>query len=166
MKDTIRIIMFLDCNLKCGYCCNEKSQFNRLFIEQSLYDIDFSKYKNVCISGGEPFLRKDILYKTLNFIPNHMPIFLYTNGIRIENEDIHKLQRFNIAGINVGLHHINQLKSINRMIDNVFSVRYVAWEGYKNQFQEKYPALSKQMKFWVMDACIRENEDWVLLNNF
>ena len=88
MKDTLRLILFLQCNMKCSYCCNEQEQFSSQFIEMYFKDIDFSKYKNVCLSGGEPFLRKSILYSVMYKIPRSKQIFIYTNGLRINNEDI------------------------------------------------------------------------------
>jgi hypothetical protein len=169
MKDTIRLIMFLECNFRCRYCCNDKTQFNQLFIEKSLAEIDFRNYNNICITGGEPFLRKDVFYEVLYSIPADKPIYLYTNGILITEEDIGIMSAFeNIKGINIGLHGVNQLKLINPLLDELFSVRYMGWNKYEREYREKYPNRLNEnnTKFWELDNCLRENEDWVLLTDF
>src|SRR3990167_2812299 len=104
MKDTIRIILFLECNMRCSYCCNEQEQVNSQFTKLHFDEIDFSKYKNVCISGGEPFLNRDLLFNTLYKIPAGKKIFIYTNGTLVKDYDIYGLMNMqNLKGINVGL---------------------------------------------------------------
>ena len=78
-KDTIRLILFLDCNLSCAYCCNEQEQFSSQFIKKDFNDIDFSKYENVCITGGEPFLYPESIWYVINKIPKEKTIYIYTN---------------------------------------------------------------------------------------
>jgi molybdenum cofactor biosynthesis enzyme MoaA len=56
--DTIRLILTLDCNLKCSYCCNKLESVYSRFVKKSIDEIDFSRYRNVCLTGGEPFLYK------------------------------------------------------------------------------------------------------------
>lgn len=68
-KDTLRLILFLKCNLACSYCCNEIESVNLQFVKKKFTEIDFSGYANVCVTGGEPFLEKVLLYKTLDAIP-------------------------------------------------------------------------------------------------
>jgi molybdenum cofactor biosynthesis enzyme MoaA len=73
--DTLRLILFLECNLKCTYCCNRQEQFNSLFREKKISEINFNFYKNICITGGEPFLYKNIFYKILNLLPEDKDIY-------------------------------------------------------------------------------------------
>ncbi len=57
MKKTLRLLLTLDCNLTCQYCCNNISEINSKFIKKKLDDINFDAYSNVCISGGEPLVQ-------------------------------------------------------------------------------------------------------------
>jgi molybdenum cofactor biosynthesis enzyme MoaA len=169
MKDTVRIIMFLGCNFKCEYCCNEKSKFNEQFEEKSFAEIDFNNYKTVCLTGGEPFFHKDWLYSILGKIPPEKPIFLYTNGVLIDLEDILRIAgNYNIQGINIGLHGVNQPKFILPELDSVFSVRYQAQDINREKLLSMYPdrITEKNSKFWKMYDCFRSNEDWILLTDF
>lgn len=168
LKDTARIIMFLECNFKCRYCCNEQDQFNSLFVEKHLAEIDFDAYQNICVSGGEPFLRKDVLYNVLERIPRQKPIYLYTNGILITDDDIEKLQAYNIQGINVGIHGVNQVRFVNPGIERRFSVRYLAQDKNSEKLLAMYPGrvTPQNAKFWKLDDCYRENEDWILLKDY
>lgn len=94
MIDTIRIIMFLECNMNCSYCCNKNEEFNSQFNRKSFSEIDFSLYKNICITGGEPFLHKGKLFSILNKIPLDKNIYIYTNGTLIDDSDISRLLKY------------------------------------------------------------------------
>lgn len=165
--DTIRLILFLQCNMRCSYCCNEQEQFNSQFQKKKFDEIDFNLYKNVCISGGEPFLYKDRLYHALRKIPTDKNIFIYTNGIFINAFDLAELSDFkNIKCFNVGLHHINQLKAVIA-IDTIFPTRFMLQDIYKEKFLQAYPDRlnDSNIKTWKLNDCNMPNEDWVLLNN-
>ena len=168
MKDTLRLILFLQCNMKCSYCCNEQEQFSSQFIEMWFRDIDFSKYKNVCLSGGEPFLRKSILYSAMYKIPRSKQIFIYTNGLRINNEDIKKLKKYkNLTCLNIGLHTLRQLSSINRNIDRELPVRFMVRDINYRRILNLYPDRLNEsnLKAWTLNECNMPNEDWVLLKD-
>ena len=170
MIDTVRIIMFLSCNFKCRYCCNEKSQFNQEFVEMRLEQIPWGKYKVACVSGGEPFFNKSALYKVLETIPPHLPIYLYTNGILITKEDVNRIafRHANVMGFNIGIHGVNQPKFIIPEVDEAFSVRWQAQDINREKLLSMYPGriTEENSKFWKMDDCYRRNEDWILLTNF
>ena len=163
--DTIRLILTLDCNLNCAYCCNKQEPVYSQFKLKSFEKIDFSLYQNVCLTGGEPFLYKDALYDILRKIPVSKDIFIYTNGLLITGEDIDMLLSYrNIKGLNIGLHAIKQLERINRKI-KMLPVRFLARDIYIETLLKTYPEqLSRQnLKGWKLNECNRPNEDWVLL---
>ena len=154
---TLRLIITLDCNLSCEYCCNKISEVKSRFIEKRLEEIDFTQYSAVCISGGEPLLRRDLIYEILDLVPLDVPMYLYTNGLNLKQED----SWFN--GINVGIHYKEQMKSIfNRVGFNkkfVFCVEDIHKEEYLPNIPDKY------IKTWKMNDCFHnvDTEDWVLL---
>lgn len=172
MKDTIRLILFLECNLKCSYCCNEQEQFNSQFIKMKLEDIDFSKYENVCITGGEPFLNFDIIWNTINYIndnfPNKHKFFIYTNGLKIQFHQVILLNNLIDVIFNIGLHTLGQLNKIDQNIFKVYgNFRFMINEKLYDKALLKYPnRLNKDnLKKWIMNDCNMPNEDWVLLEN-
>jgi MoaA/NifB/PqqE/SkfB family radical SAM enzyme len=164
MKNTLRLILFTECNLSCHYCCNEQEQFSSQFVKKSFSEIDFSKYKNVCITGGEPFLRKELLYLTLDRIPADKNIFIYSNGLLINPEDVRRLSHCNIKCINIGLHYLNQLSEII-YLEGLLPVRFMIQLEKLGEFYKKYPTRLDvtNTKAWLMDDCEMPNEDWVLL---
>lgn len=167
MVDTIRLILFLDCNLACPYCCNRQEQFYSKFQYKKFTDIDFSTYKNVCITGGEPFLRKGVLFTFLSKIPKAKNIYLYTNGMLITNSDIVRLCQFkNIRGLNIGLHSEYQIDLVNPLIDHLFSVRYTVEKSLVSNLLKRCRnrLTLLNLKGWTMNDCSMPNEDWVLLH--
>lgn len=166
MKDTVRIILFPKCNLKCKYCCNEQEQFNSQFKLMKFEDIDFSQYQNVCVTGGEPFLEKTMLFDVMNKIPSDKNIFLYTNGLLISKEDIEILRKFqNLQCVNIGIHFLKQIDRLVSGIDTL-PIRYCMNGALEAQYRSYYGhrLKNKNIKFWTMDECNAPNEDWILLN--
>jgi pyruvate-formate lyase-activating enzyme len=166
-KDTIRLILFLGCNLKCKYCCNEQTQFNSQFVEKYFEDIDFTKYSNICISGGEPFLYKNILYDVLDnieVVAAHCNIYIYSNGLLIGDSDMHILERYNIRAFNIGLHSLNQISKIIA-VEKHFNTRFMINEKLYEKALLKYPERlnTENTKPWILNQCNRPNEDWILL---
>ncbi|MCA0447673.1 MAG: radical SAM protein [Bacteroidetes bacterium] len=168
MKDLLRLILFTECNLSCSYCCNENPAVNSKFEKKLLHEINFLEYKNICLTGGEPFLNFEILLEVLLEIPKGIPVYIYTNGLLINENYCDILSDFcNIGALNVGLHHVNQIKSINPIIDEVFNVRYLIQDIRRDEFIRENPSRlnSINTKTWTLDACEMPNEDWVLLDN-
>lgn len=166
MIDTIRIILFLDCNMRCSYCCNKQEQFNRQFQKKKFKEIDFSKYKNVCITGGEPFLNKfRVLYPILERIPSDKNLYIYTNGTKITAFDIWSLKQIkNLKCINVGLHTPKQLGRIIH-IEHELPVRFMIPIGMKQKILTIYKdrLMTHNIKIFNLNDCDMHNEDWVLL---
>jgi MoaA/NifB/PqqE/SkfB family radical SAM enzyme len=166
MIDTVRVILFLDCNLHCQYCCNNVPKYRSQFQEKSITEIDFDKYKNVCITGGgEPFLRKGQLYFALANIPAGKPIYLYTNGMLITDNDVELLKRFNIKGITIGLHLLLQPGHFNRKLPKSFPVRYRCLITKRNEFLAYWPLILNEanLRGAALNDCGMPNEDWILL---
>jgi organic radical activating enzyme len=168
MIDTIRIIMFLECNMNCSYCCNKNEKFNSQFNKKSLSDIDFSLYKNICITGGEPFLHNEKLFSLLKKIPHEKNIYIYTNGTLINDSDIATLiKQKNLKCLNIGIHTLEQLDSINEDIEKKLPVRFMAQDINCEKLLKKYPERLNRnnLKSWSLDDCDMPNEEWVLLNS-
>ena len=165
-KDTLRLIMFLDCNFACTYCCNNKKWYSDQFIKKTVYEIDFSSYENVCLTGGEPFLDPEVVFEWLDKIPKDKNVYIYTNGVLITTPHLHQLITYrNLKMINVGLHHKNQINSIHPDLEKFIPVRFLMEDVMTEEIMQNsngrvHNGNSKQ---WVRDQCDLPNEDWVLL---
>ena len=162
-KDTLRLLVDWECNLKCAYCCNEQQRFRKDITPiDSLSVINWDKYSFVCITGGEPLLFMDrvrevaALSKGFNII--------YSNGLLWNQGIADKLSLWNIKAANIGLHYPKSfdqvIKNISSITTNI-SVRFHVWDKFKEEMLEKYPHVN--FRFWTMDDCDRDNEDRFVL---
>ena len=98
--DTARIVTTWDCNRNCPGCCNET-----LHRPDSCSSDRFREFDKFVITGGEPMLYPDGLYRLLmSQIPIDRPKYLQTAFIdtdKIEHREIIEL----INGINYTIHH-------------------------------------------------------------
>lgn len=106
MPLTVAVEITQKCNLRCEYCCvgepNSRdlsiSDWKRIFKEF----VD-NKVLNVEITGGEPFLRKD-LFELLDVIKDKCQFSIKTNGILITEEIAVQLKRYkNLRGVGISL---------------------------------------------------------------
>lgn len=78
MKDTARVMISPKCNKACSYCCNEQPGVLEKFTPITDLQI-LSKYKNVCITGGEPMLFPDKVISVAAYARNmDLMVYLYT----------------------------------------------------------------------------------------
>ena len=166
MIDTVRIIISLDCNLSCSYCCNEIPEVRNRFARKALDEINFSGYQNVVITGGEPFYRKDVLFRVLRRIPPEKTIYMNTNGMLITDNDIELLRQYSIKGITIGLHAIMQPKQLNPRLEMFFPVRYNVDIEYRDWFLKLWPGIltEENLRGYELNKCDMPNEDWILLD--
>lgn len=161
---TLRLLLTLDCNLSCDYCCNELPAINTHFQEKSLEKIVWDGYDNICLTGGEPFKAREQLYAILDLIPDEIPLYLYTNGLLVTFDDVMQLMTYpNLAGINVGLHTVPQARFLHTGL-SYLPVRYHIEESKVQAMQQAHPWLVDELIHpWTRDNCTMPNEDWVLL---
>ncbi len=105
------------CNLKCLHCYQTgldqdelspaeardtiREIIDTLNIWQTAYGLDFSPSVN--ITGGEPFLRKDLFDVLTSFIDGGFDAYLLTNGILIDSEKANRLSRAGVKGVQVSI---------------------------------------------------------------
>lgn len=97
MKEKLRLLLFPDCNRNCAGCCNKQWDLTTIPICH-----DYSPYRMIMLTGGEPMLKPDIVREALTEIYMKNPKasrILYTaetNGL----DDIMQL----LHGVTVTLH--------------------------------------------------------------
>jgi len=161
--DTLRLLVDWKCNLKCPYCCNEQERFRKdIKPITSLSEINWSKYKFVCISGGEPLLFIDRVIEATKLSKGFN--ILYSNGLLWNQNISNRLSDSNIKAENIGLHYP---KSFDSIINNVMSlktnisIRFHVWDKYKEEMLTKYPNVN--FRFWTLNDCDRDNEERFVL---
>lgn len=75
MRDKLRLLLFEECNRNCEGCCNKDWDL------QSVPTCDdYSPYRLIMLTGGEPMLRPDVIRSAVSDIraQTDAPIYLYT----------------------------------------------------------------------------------------
>ncbi len=105
------------CNLRCKHCYQTNKQTSELSLSEiassfeeisgtfniwkEMYDINFSPSFN--ITGGEPFLRKD-LFDVISLIKGmNYELYLLTNGIFIDKNKAERLYALGVNGVQVSI---------------------------------------------------------------
>lgn len=171
MMKSLRLLLTLDCNRACEYCCNKLPETQKRITLARLDDIDFRRYGDVCITGGEPLLVADLLSDAVLRVPRGRRVFIYTNGTNLTAEWLNLFETWNVTGVNVGLHGrlVEHLLDIDRIQGAVMfsnftgQIRYSANQMYAqclNWYAEIPPS---GFKFWKVNDCNNPNEELVLL---
>lgn len=167
MKKSLRLLITLKCNLTCTYCCNNLFEVSSKFQYKMLDDINFSEYNDICITGGEPFLDRSLLWNVLDVIPKDKPVYIYTNGIELIQLDliVFTSRHTHVRALNIGLHDVDQLEKVDGWVGDYFPARFMFQDVLENEMFERYPdRLNKNnTKIWVLNQCEVPNEDWVVL---
>ncbi len=93
------------CNLQCIHCCetNQMPDISMQKIEIIIDKLSDAGLKKICITGGEPFLRKDLV-EILKYIFNkNIKITLLTNGYLLSKKKLSEIKPF-IENIRFSLH--------------------------------------------------------------
>lgn len=105
------------CNLNCVHCGSPSEEvilseeLTTQEVTDAFYEIandfDMSKFRHINITGGEPFVRKDLLniLEKISKIPYYNNIDIQTNGIFLANhpELYNELRKFGVTGIGVSI---------------------------------------------------------------
>ena len=97
-----------NCNYGCSYCifsCDKKRVYGELTTEECKHVIDElvnNGYKHLKITGGEPFIRTDII-DILKYASKNLTVDISTNASLITSEIVNKLNQINLKMIHVSL---------------------------------------------------------------
>ncbi|MBI4698710.1 MAG: radical SAM protein [Nitrospirae bacterium] len=116
------------CNLRCTHCYQTDNSTGELSlpeikevvaeVEEMLnawsdsYDISFSPSFN--ITGGEPFLRKDLFDILGEIRKSNFDIYLLSNGILIDHEKAHRLLHSGVTGVQISIEGPEEIHDLIR----------------------------------------------------
>lgn len=165
LKRSLRLLITLKCNMNCYYCCNNLKDIRDKFEEKNLKEINFNRFDNICITGGEPLLSRDILAKVIMKIPCNKYIYLYTNGLLLQKPTLELLSR-TIDGFNVGIHNVQQLQNLPEGLFHHKKVRFSIEDKNYEKFINLRPSLKNcNIKTWKRNKCYNFNEVIYLLKS-
>ncbi len=122
------------CNLKCVHCGSPSEEVDlgeelsadevvRAF-EQIAEDFDMSQFRHINITGGEPFVREDLLevLRRINRYPSYRNIDIQTNGIILaQNPELFSvLNKCGVTGLGVSIDGLEQTHDAFRRIRGGF----------------------------------------------
>ena len=129
------------CNLNCKYCYENKRE-KELSIENIKAIIDYeikqkNKNSNIVFYGGEPLLKKDIIYQTIDYIKSKKSktkfyFGMTTNGTLIDDEFIKYMKDNKFINVAYSFDGIKEVQNLNRIkIDNTGSFDIVEQNAKK-----------------------------------
>ena len=122
MNYTLHLTDF--CNLKCKYCYENKKEKNISYDNiKFLIDNEIKSNSEHCFIsffGGEPLLRKDLIYKTIDYIKSKKEsekfyFGMTTNGVFMDNEFIKYIKKNNFINIAYSFDGIKEVQNLNRV---------------------------------------------------
>jgi len=152
-----------DCNYHCVFCAAqwEKYQLTPLPTIQIKKIIDKlvnAEVYSIFFTGGEPFIRKDLIEILKYAIDNDMNVTVSTNGSLITKEVAERLNKIGVDEVQVSLHglektHERITKALNSYYLTIRGIKYlheagigviVASVGMKTNYRE-LPQLARQV---------------------
>lgn len=116
MKESIKLKSFViditsKCNCFCKHCYNEsgenkcKDEIDNRTIIELVDDIIKLSPQSICLTGGEPLLRKELVFHLAERITycSNIKLILVTNGILLDEKTIKTLKEKNIYLIQISL---------------------------------------------------------------
>ena len=112
------------CNLRCKYCYENKNNteisFNHI---KALIDNEIKTNSNhsvITFYGGEPLLRKDLIYQTVDYIksrecPTKFYFNMTTNGMLMDAEFIKYIKENNFINIAYSFDGNKDVQNLNRI---------------------------------------------------
>lgn len=168
-----RIILLEKCNMSCSYCLMENPSIRNNLgeVPATMDEILEKKYSTYCLTGGEIFTNKPLLYKVIKQIRDRdmeADIFLYSNGSLVDSTDIKRL-RYVVQGFNWGLHGGFTPTIQERMIElhQSVPVRILRLDIYRDLHKIRRFAKEHGMTYRVIakDQCETVPEDKYLLKS-
>ena len=128
------------CNLKCVHCgspseiADHKEELTTDEVvgafDQIAHDFDMSRFRHINITGGEPFIRKDLLevLQRIHKWPFYRNIDIQTNGIILADhpELFKELKQYGVTGLGISIDGLEKTHDNFRQLEGSFIKAYRA----------------------------------------
>lgn len=120
-RDTLRLLLWEDCNRNCKGCCNKDINMSKIVTAYS-----FKGYSTIILTGGEPLLYPHFVLKAISMIMEqnkNARLLMYTSYF--EDEAINALNDIMpyLDGITVTLHEQEDVEGFEKMRSRLKNVR-------------------------------------------
>jgi molybdenum cofactor biosynthesis enzyme MoaA len=167
MNTSLRLLITEQCNLACSYCCNRIPGVRKQFrMVDSLDEINWQRYRDVSITGGEPFMNQDRLFSAAwRARDAGCNLYLYTNGTLLTKRRVKMLKKAGFSGVRIGVHEninkeVHRLYMLFRSLTLDIEPRFDIEDVHKN---EVYSGYINYCKFWTRGECAPSvDEDMIL----
>lgn len=157
--NSVYFIVTEKCNLNCKFCCtnsgplkNSQSDLSVSEISSTIDKISNLKPHRIIITGGEPFIRKDIL-DIVDMLSDGIgcKIIVQSNGLLLTNEIIDKLYK-KVYQIDISLENIFENKNEKDTLIPILD--YLKFKGIKIVFS--FVAMPENLKYikQFIDLCV------------
>lgn len=164
---TARLIVTLDCNRKCHYCCNTPEM---LASATKINDLSVLKdYDEICITGGEPMLNPK---RTLNILIEldyyNKPLYLYT---ALFHPELYALIHF-LDGVHYTLHTNTTRTDLENLSHMHSLITQFPGKSYRLYVQKDIDKITHivpslwtrlEIKQWIKECPLPENETLFIL---
>lgn len=130
-----------NCNYRCLHCYNYSGENN--CVQHELTDEEFlsliedvAKMKplSVCLCGGEPLLRKELLFKSINKLSNEgADVAFVSNGFYLTKDIVKKLKEAGLSRIQLSLDGLKNSHDKLRSFDGAYEKVLVALKNLKDE---------------------------------
>lgn len=128
------------CDMNCVHCGSPSEDVNLSAelttdevvgaFEEIARDFDMSEFRHINITGGEPFVRKDLLeiLRTISCKPCYRNIDIQTNGIILSHhpEFLDELSKYGVTGIGVSIDGLEETHEAFRQMPGCFEKSFRA----------------------------------------
>lgn len=159
MTETARLIVTYDCDRNCPGCCNKTGKVKA----REIYSVKaLGRYKEVVITGGEPFLypRKLLKFiKQLKKVNRHCKVYIYTACLRLEYYD--KILNL-VDGVTVTLHAEatdDDIRNLKYMSENLWGEPIDMRLFIDTRVYDRYDLRNIKMETWDVVRKLEWKED-------
>lgn len=168
LKGPLQIVFNITnrCNLRCLHCFNQsgenlkEKELTEKEVLELIEEISDIKPFNLCFSGGEPLIRKELLLKSAKILSSKgIRLSLVTNGYFLDKKTVKELKDSGVSDIEVSID--GATSETHERLRGTKGSFYRALKALKNLHEVDFPTY--EASFVVTKFNIDELEETVLL---
>lgn len=162
VMNSVYLLVTRQCNMTCSFCCVgsnpnfiENDILNLEQIKEVIDDLKQFKVKRFIITGGEPFVRKDII-EIINYIYNNLEteIIISSNGLLLNEGNIADI-RGKVKRIDISLENIYESEPQKEKLYKI--IEKIKEHGLSLGFSFVVTNKNKNNIYDFIDKCIKYN---------
>lgn len=152
-------VRFYGCNLRCKYCdqVQDNKPKKRISVEKIIVEIFKRGVRNICITGGEPLLQKEVYSLIYELVHNDYNVSVETNGaIPIEFDSYDRSFKYVMdvkspSSLMMSHNRLDNLANLQSKDEVKFVIADEVDYEYMREVLRKYPTKAKILVSPVFD---------------